>query len=564
MRQIIDKHYDNDDFKFVFSEGSNSTVLVDVQTLGDADTSLTGYTAKIYYYDHVDDTTFYEIDSDSIDAATGRFTFNVQPADLAIEGAYPAEIVILDGSSNPFVHAYGSVIIKDSILQAGTTALTTGPVINYAIFSSYQNVSTSGPYRAGTNITFSSNADGSVNIDGSAGGSGDVSAALSLTDNAIVRGDGGVKGVQTSGILIDDSDNISGAVDIASASLNIGTAPSGLDNVNIDGAVDITHTSAANDDHAFEIDIDAAGFGDVKAVDIAYTTGAIATGDEEAVILVNIDESAATGGDVTGMEIIATEGAADNVFGVFAGVGVSPIEHLSGTFANADTVLNNAVDVTTDVSDGGAGNISIFVNDNDTVTVGSSAKFEELEFLMSTTASGSGIQPTFEFSTGVGTWSTFVPVDGTNGMRNNGVVVWLDGDVPTWAPGTGSEYLIRVTRTRNSLGTTPIATKIKVAAAVEYKWDKNADLTINSVNIGGKDFTSGSASLVSGQDFLVVTGLGLAAAPTSVTVSVSKPTSGDYNIFATVVEDTITTDGFRVELSATPDNGNYKLKYITL
>jgi hypothetical protein len=65
MRQIIDKHYDNDDFKFVFSEGSNSTVLVDVQTLGDADTSLTGYTAKIYYYDHVDDTTFYEIDSDS-------------------------------------------------------------------------------------------------------------------------------------------------------------------------------------------------------------------------------------------------------------------------------------------------------------------------------------------------------------------------------------------------------------------------------------------------------------------------------------------------------------------
>jgi hypothetical protein len=370
--------------------------------------------------------------------------------------------------------------------------------------------------------------------------------------------------VQTSGILIDDSDNISGPVDIASTSLNIGTAPSGLDNVNIDGAVDITHTSAESDDHAFEIDIDAAGFGDVKAVDIAYTTGAIATGDEEAVILVNIDESAATGGDVTGMEIIATEGAADNVFGVFAGVGVSPIEHLSGTFANADTVLNNAVDVTTDVSDGGAGNISIFVNDNDTVTVGSSAKFEELEFLLSTTASGSGIQPTFEFSTGVGTWSTFVPVDGTNGMRNNGVVVWLDGDVPTWAPGTGSEYLIRVTRTRNSLGTTPIATKIKVAAAVEYKWDKNADLTINSVNIGGKDFTSGSASLVSGQDFLVVTGLGLAAAPTSVTVSVSKPTSGDYNIFATVVEDTITTDGFRVELSATPDNGNYKLKYITL
>ncbi len=41
-------------------------------------------------------------------------------------------------------------------------------------------------------------------------GAGDVSAALNLTDNAIVRGDGGAKGVQTSSVLIDDSNNVSG------------------------------------------------------------------------------------------------------------------------------------------------------------------------------------------------------------------------------------------------------------------------------------------------------------------------------------------------------------------
>ena len=41
-------------------------------------------------------------------------------------------------------------------------------------------------------------------------GGGDVSAAANLTDNAIVRGDGGAKGVQDSGVLIDDSDNVSG------------------------------------------------------------------------------------------------------------------------------------------------------------------------------------------------------------------------------------------------------------------------------------------------------------------------------------------------------------------
>ena len=39
---------------------------------------------------------------------------------------------------------------------------------------------------------------------------GDVSASAVLADNALIRGDGGAKGVQDSGILIDDSDNMSG------------------------------------------------------------------------------------------------------------------------------------------------------------------------------------------------------------------------------------------------------------------------------------------------------------------------------------------------------------------
>lgn len=41
-------------------------------------------------------------------------------------------------------------------------------------------------------------------------GSGNVSASLSLTDNAIVRGDGGTTGVQTTSVIIDDSNNVTG------------------------------------------------------------------------------------------------------------------------------------------------------------------------------------------------------------------------------------------------------------------------------------------------------------------------------------------------------------------
>lgn len=40
-------------------------------------------------------------------------------------------------------------------------------------------------------------------------GSGDVTAAAVMTDNTLVKGDGGSKGVQDSGIVIDDSDNVS-------------------------------------------------------------------------------------------------------------------------------------------------------------------------------------------------------------------------------------------------------------------------------------------------------------------------------------------------------------------
>jgi hypothetical protein len=260
---------------------------------------------------------------------------------------------------------------------------------------------------------------------------------------------------------------------------------SGITDLDVAGTVDIVHTAAESDDHALEIDCDAAGFGDVKAIDVVYVTGAIAAGTTEEALLVNVDETAATGGDVVGIEILATEGSADKVIGLLAGAGVSPVEQLSGAFVDADTVLAVAVDETTALSVGGAGNVSVFSSDNDTMTVGSSAKFDEMEFLLDTFSSGAGIAPTFEYSTGVGTWATFVPADGTNGMRNNGVVAWLSSELTSWATGTGSEYLIRVTRTRNSLSTTPIMDKVQVVGAVEYYWDADGHISANTGTFSG-------------------------------------------------------------------------------
>ena len=258
----------------------------------------------------------------------------------------------------------------------------------------------------------------------------------------------------------------------------------------ITGTVDIFHTATENDDHALEIVCDAAGFSDVKALDIDYITGALAPLESEGVILINIDETGASGGRVVGLDVLATEGSA-KIEGLFAGVGVHPIEQLSGTFVNADSALNKAVDVLTAVSSGGAGNISIFVADNDTFTLGKSNKFEEIEFLLDTGSSGGGIAPTFEYSTGAGptTWATFVPTDGTNGFKETGVVVWEDSDIPLWVVGDGSEFLIRITRTRNNLGTTPIVDQIGLASANEFSWDKDALITAAALSLTTGDLT---------------------------------------------------------------------------
>jgi hypothetical protein len=256
------------------------------------------------------------------------------------------------------------------------------------------------------------------------------------------------------------------------------TYDSTLGHLDFTGEFDINHTATTTDEHALEIITDAAGNGDVKAIDIDYSTGAIATGQDEAIILVNIDESLATGGDVIGLEVLATGGSAV-VTGLGVGVGVGAIEQLSGVFTDMDSALVNATDRLTEFTTSGS-DITMFVADNDTVTIGNAAKFEEIEFLLATVSS-KNIKPTFEFSTGVDTWTTFTPVDGTNGMLNNGVIAWFDGDIPTWATGTGTEYLIRITRTFSGAITSPIEDLVQISEATEFKWDKDANISVNDI-----------------------------------------------------------------------------------
>lgn len=248
-----------------------------------------------------------------------------------------------------------------------------------------------------------------------------------------------------------------------------------------DGQVTSSYTATASDQRAVKVTVDADGNGDVTAHDIVYSTGATGSNADEAVNLVNVDESDSLGGEVAAHEVLSTNEGSANVTALLAGATIDPLKQLSGTFGNADTILDNAADVTTALSSGGAGNITILDADTDTFTVSSAFKFEEMELIFDTPETGF-LFLGFEHSTGVDTWGTFFPTDGTNSMTNNGVISWLDSNIPSWAVGAGGEYLIRITRDLSFAAINPIVDLVQISAVVEYGWDKNGDLTVNNIN----------------------------------------------------------------------------------
>ncbi|KKM19692.1 hypothetical protein LCGC14_1652980, partial [marine sediment metagenome] len=270
---------------------------------------------------------------------------------------------------------------------------------------------------------------------------------------------------------LDTGSIVAGFTGIDGTPIGLGTPSTGAFTVFSALSGVIVFTATEDDAIALEIDVIGGGFADIKALGFSYITGAIGAGQDEAVLLVNFDQSAALGGDIAALAVVSTEGLAI-AYVIAAGAGVAPIKHQSGVFEDMDSALVNAVDRLTEFTTAGT-DIQMFVADNDTVTIGNATKFQNIEFLLAIVASGGGVAPTFEFSTGVGIWGSFTPVDGTNGMRNSGIIVWDDVDTPGWLVGTGSEFLIRITRTRNTLATPPTESLVQIAGVVQFGW--NAD-----------------------------------------------------------------------------------------
>lgn len=267
-------------------------------------------------------------------------------------------------------------------------------------------------------------------IDGWGGATGNALAVVN--DETVINARGGDYNTR---IQSDTNTNML-VVDAGAASVAIGGVIDDEFMFKVHGPTAIVHTATTADEHAIEIDADAAGKGDVKAVDIDYITGNISAGKDDAVVLINIDETAATGGDVFAVEVLATDGSA-GIYGLKTGVQIGPIHQDAGTFEDPTTATDNtAGSSVTDTTIG-------FTQTPDTITDSNNGfgSFVAGEIIVVTGATTGANNTTYTITAATAGALTVTPQPNT--VESDGATITVKGKVPAMIDGdTGTTTAI--------------------------------------------------------------------------------------------------------------------------
>lgn len=159
-----------------FLQASTPAVLVKVYQDGQLYTGLNGYTATLKFGDDLTPTAgWVTVTSASTNPSAGAFLFEFSAGQTNTSGAFKAVVQILDGAGGKFYFGTVSLAIKECTANTGAAELDLGDEVDWS-GSSYVATATDGPYRAGTNVTFTENPDGSVSI---------AAASASVADGAV-------------------------------------------------------------------------------------------------------------------------------------------------------------------------------------------------------------------------------------------------------------------------------------------------------------------------------------------------------------------------------------------
>lgn len=205
--------------------------------------------------------------------------------------------------------------------------------------------------------------------------------------------------------------------------------------------------------------------------------------------IVNVNNAGSTGGDFHAFEVTATGVGVADIFAVGTEPEVGVIHQHTGTFAATaqSWKFNGGYTDVTAAFDNPAVDVTIFDGDNDYIYIGANAAFSQIRVILNTVA-GRNIFPVFEYSTVGPTWTTFTPVDATQGFTQDGIISFDSANLAGWASvivNGANHFYIRIQRTRNNIITTPIEDTIRILQPVEYYWNEDGDILSASLTANG-------------------------------------------------------------------------------
>ena len=167
-------------FKLQWAEGTTPLIRANLRNAGAAYTA-TGWTGTLYLQSTWDDTQVQAIPS----TATGAtyLDFQLTGAQTATSGVFFANFIATDGTAT-VEWQRGQVEVRDSPGTAGAGSVTLTSPLTWSSYT-FTGTAAAGPYRAGTNVTFSALAGGAVGIN-----SADTLGALSPTAGRLIYGNG--------------------------------------------------------------------------------------------------------------------------------------------------------------------------------------------------------------------------------------------------------------------------------------------------------------------------------------------------------------------------------------
>lgn len=236
------------------------------------------------------------------------------------------------------------------------------------------------------------------------------------------------------------------------------------------------------------LETDALGYNNVDTVTLKHTTGTLVSGNLQNAMRITVDDSLCTtsGATVGAVKFVRSGGNSPALTDAMRiGTGFTHAVHVDGaTSINPGygyTFVPTTFAVTDHVNSGGGGNDSfindavntqMFTVDNSGILIGSDAPFSIIEYVQQIAGSAT-ITPTWQYSTGDGTWATLSVSDTTTGMRFTGKISFVPP--VSWAPSAHANaalgaitnaYYIRITRTANALATPPTEKHFKIWAGV--------------------------------------------------------------------------------------------------